>query len=139
METFSAEDFHGVVIHENTVNEREVRLFASPDCPVRRENFACGMAVIASGQVHEEHVHPDSDELILVYQGQGTGTVGGKELTISRGDVIAIDRGEPHTFTNTGREDLCLYWVYSPPGPEKKYMNGEQRAFYDKNNRTTPD
>ncbi len=125
MYQFSAESVKGRVINEGTVHERRIKLFASPASRVKRDAYGCGMALIDPGKIHEEHAHPDSEELIFVVQGTGIGTVGGEELRIKPGDLIAIEKGEPHTFTNTGKEQLWLYWVYSPPGPEKRFLEQE--------------
>ena len=43
---------------------------------------------------------------------------------MQQGDLIAIEKGEPHQFRNTGAEQLRLLWIYSPPGPEKKFLDG---------------
>lgn len=123
MQQFSVDDIKGKVINSGTINERRIKLFASPDARVKRNDYGCGMAIIDPGQVHEEHAHPTSEELILVVQGVGTARIGGKDITVKPMDIVGIDKGEPHTFTNTGNEQLKLYWVYSPPGPEKKFLD----------------
>ena len=48
----------------------------------------------------------------------------GQEVQVQQGDLIAIEKGEPHQFRNTGAEQLRLLWIYSPPGPEKKFLDG---------------
>lgn len=120
---FSVDSVKGKVINEGTINERRIKLFASPYSKAKRDAYGCGMAIIDPGQIHEEHAHENSEELILVVKGTGKGRVGGQDLTVQPGDLIAIDKGEPHTFTNTGSEQLQLYWIYSPPGPEKRFLD----------------
>lgn len=132
MQMISVKDFKGVTLHEGSSNQREIRLFASPDCAIKRADFAFGMSVIAPGKIHEEHSHVENEELMFVYLGTGRGTVGGKDVTIKPGDLISVEKGESHSFVNTGDEDLCLLWVYSPPGSEKKFLNEEQLADYEK-------
>ena len=124
MQQFSVNKVRGKAINENTVNEREIKLIASvdPRAPIQRDTFGCGMTIMQPGQVHEEHAHPDSEEMILVISGSGTARIGGKEINVHPMDVIGIDRGEAHTFTNAGEVPLRLYWVYNPPGPEKKFI-----------------
>lgn len=85
------------------------------------------MALIEPGQVHEEHMHPDSEELIFVVQGVGEGRVGGQPVSIKANDLLAIAKGEAHTFTNTGAEQLRLLWIYSPPGPEKRFLDDDEK------------
>ena len=124
MQKFAIKDVKGKQINEGTIHERCIKLFTSPDprALIQRASYGCGMTIMEPGQVHEEHAHPDSEELILVVQGTGTARIGGKEVTVAPMEVIGIDKGEPHTFTNTGAVPLCLYWVYTPPGPEVKFI-----------------
>ena len=70
---FTVDSVKGKVINPGTINERRIKLFASPYSPAKRDAYGCGMALIDPGQVHEEHAHPDSEELIFVVQGTGTG------------------------------------------------------------------
>ena len=121
---FTVDSVKGKVINPGTINERRIKLFASPYSPARRDAYGCGMALIDPGQVHEEHAHPDSKELIFVVHGTGTGRIAGQEVQVQQGDLIAIEKGEPHQFRNTGAEQLRLLWIYSPPGPEKKFLDG---------------
>lgn len=123
MRQFSVDSVKGKVINEGTINERRIKLFASPNGPAIRKEYGCGMALIDPGQEHEQHAHPDSEEFILVVQGTGEGRIAGQDITVKPGDLIAIDKGEPHQFRNTGSEQLRLYWIYSPPGPEKKFLD----------------
>jgi len=124
MQKYSINKVNGKIINEGTVNEREIKLFVSPDprALIRREEFGCGITVIQPKQIHEEHFHPDSEEVILVVSGTGTARIGGKEVTVQPMEVIGVDKGEPHMFTNNGDIPLQLYWIYTPPGPEKKFI-----------------
>ena len=123
MQQYAIKDVKGVQINEGTIHERCIKLFASSDPRAKIQRpYGCGMTIMEPGQVHEEHAHPDSEEMILVVQGTGTARIGGKEITIAPMEVIGIDKGEPHTFANTGDTHLCMYWVYTPPGPETKFI-----------------
>jgi mannose-6-phosphate isomerase-like protein (cupin superfamily) len=123
MRHLSISDIRGKTINQGTVHERLVKLLASPKGPIARKEYGCGVTVVNPGQIHEEHVHPDSEELILVLQGIGVGRVGGQEIHVEPRSVIAIDKGEPHQFVNTGSEELILCWIYSPSGPEVRFLD----------------
>ncbi len=124
MNKFTLDDIKGKIINKGTVNERRVKLVASPISKnAIREEFGCGVAIISPGQVHEEHAHCDNKELILVLQGSGIAVVGGKSFTFEARDFIAIDKSEPHMFTNTGEIDVQFYWIYSPSGPEVRFAD----------------
>jgi len=115
------EHVKGKVINEG-VNEREVRLLASPYSQIKREDFSVGVTIIQPGHVHEEHRHVDHQELIVVLGGEGIARVSGEEFIVSRGCVIDLEKNEPHKFINNGESNLELLWIYSPPGPEKKFL-----------------
>ncbi len=120
---FSVDDIKGMEINEGTIHQRRIKLFASPKSPVKRDEYGCGMAIIPVGHVHEEHAHAESQELIYVLQGTGTAIIGGKKIDIAPDHIVAIDKGEPHQFFNTGKEEMRLYWVYSPSGPEVRFLD----------------
>jgi mannose-6-phosphate isomerase-like protein (cupin superfamily) len=123
MRHLSISDIRGKVINPGTVNERLIKLLASPKGPIVRKEYGCGVTIVTPGQIHEEHAHPDSEELILVLQGTGTGKVSGQEIQIGPRDIVAISKGESHQFANTGSEELILYWIYSPSGPEVRFLD----------------
>ncbi|CAB1244698.1 Cupin_2 domain-containing protein [Ruminococcaceae bacterium BL-6] len=121
---FSVNEIKGKVISRGTVNERRIQLIASPKSPAKREGYGCGITTIPPGHVHEEHAHAASEELIYVLSGEGSGVVGGKQaIPLRPGDVISLEKGEPHQFVNTGRDELRLYWIYSPSGPEVRFLD----------------
>lgn len=126
MQHFTIDEVAGVTINEN-INERLIKLLASPISDIRREQFSVGLSIIAPGRVHEEHKHDESEELIVVVGGQGQAKVAGQEFSIAYGSVIDINRGESHGFVNTGQSTLVLLWIYAPPGAEKKFSRGNKK------------
>jgi mannose-6-phosphate isomerase-like protein (cupin superfamily) len=120
---FSIDDIKGKEINSGTINQRRIKLLASPKSPAKRDEYSCGMAIIPAGHVHEPHAHDASEELIYVVSGTGVAKVGGNEFTVGSGQMIAIDKGEAHQFFNTGPDELRLLWIYSPPGPEIRFLD----------------
>ena len=114
----------GKLINEGTFFEREIKLFCSPDprANIVRDGYGCGMTIIQPGKGHEVHTHPDSEETILVVSGQGTATIDGKDVEVKPMQIIGLGKNESHGFANTGDEPLCMYWIYTPPGPEAKFI-----------------
>ena len=45
---FTVDSVKGKVINPGTINERRIKLFASPYSPARRDAYGCGMALILS-------------------------------------------------------------------------------------------
>lgn len=120
---FTLDNIEGNDINQGTINERKIKLLASPKSPAKRDEYGCGMAIIPVGHTHEEHAHEMNEELIYVISGEGYGIIEGNKIDIAAGHIIAIDKKERHSFYNTGREELKLLWIYSPSGPEVRFLD----------------
>lgn len=112
----------GVIINKQ-INERRIKLLASPNSAIKREQFSVGVSIVEPGRIHEEHKHDQSEEMIVVISGEGQTKIAGHEFAVGYGSVIDIDRGEPHGFVNTGQAPLTLLWIYDPPGAESKFIS----------------
>ncbi|MEP6936686.1 MAG: cupin domain-containing protein [Chthoniobacterales bacterium] len=59
--------------------------------------------------------HEQSDQVLLMLQGELTGEVGQQRVTLQKGDVLIISAGEKHRFTNLSEHPAMTFNVYSPP------------------------
>jgi mannose-6-phosphate isomerase-like protein (cupin superfamily) len=59
--------------------------------------------------------HENSDQVLLILEGELTGEVGKENLSLKEGDVIIIARGVKHRFANRSRKQAVTFNVYSPP------------------------
>ena len=75
-----------------------------------RLNFPVGWATQG---VDEPHHHAQMNEVYLVAQGQSTAAVGGKEVDLNAGDVLVVEPGEAHTFTQSSPD--YLHFVLQTP------------------------
>ena len=66
--------------------------------------------------VHELHVHPNAEELVIVTTGTGTATVGEEEHGVAPGDVLYIPPHAEHEVRNTGDTMLGLIFINVPTG-----------------------
>lgn len=66
--------------------------------------------------VHELHVHPDAEELVIVTTGTGTATVGEDEHGVAPGDVLYIPPNAEHEVRNTSDAMLGLIFINVPTG-----------------------
>jgi quercetin dioxygenase-like cupin family protein len=121
---FKLDEVAGVTINQQ-INERRIKLLASPTSSIKRHQFSVGVSIVEPGKIHEKHKHDESEELIVVIGGEGLAEIAGQEFAIGYGSVIGIDRGESHGFVNTGQSALVLLWIYDPPGAERKF-SGER-------------
>lgn len=66
-----------------------------------------------SGEYGNEH--PESDQIMVVLEGQAEATVNDEELTLDMNDVLLIAAGEPHQIRCRGKSPLRTINFYSPP------------------------
>lgn len=78
-----------------------------------------GATLIAFGQstypcqaTHENHFHPNAEEVVMVVSGRGTQIVGDDALDLGAGDICFIPRDTPHRITGTSEEDLVILWAF---------------------------
>jgi mannose-6-phosphate isomerase-like protein (cupin superfamily) len=80
--------------------------------------FVHHMLIPSGGRhVHELHIHPDSEELVVVTEGSGLATVAGEQHQVQAGDVIYIPPSAEHAVTNTGDVPLGVLFINVPTGP----------------------
>jgi mannose-6-phosphate isomerase-like protein (cupin superfamily) len=66
--------------------------------------------------------HKESDQVLLVLEGELRGEIAKDLITLRKGDVIVIPAGTRHKFTNPGSVDTVTFNTYSPP----EYDPGEK-------------
>jgi mannose-6-phosphate isomerase-like protein (cupin superfamily) len=67
----------------------------------------------ATGEKAE--AHENSDQVLLVLEGELDGEVGDDRPHLRKGDVIVIPAGMKHRFVNRGSGPAVTFNVYSPP------------------------
>ena len=73
--------------------------------------------VLMSLQPKEEiglEVH-EVDQFVKIESGSGLGIIGRDTYQIKEGVSLSIPAGMEHNITNTGKNPLKLYTIYSPP------------------------
>jgi pimeloyl-ACP methyl ester carboxylesterase/quercetin dioxygenase-like cupin family protein len=79
-----------------------------------------GASLVAFGQstypfqaTHENHYHPNAEEVVMVLSGRGTQIIGDVRLDLGAGDICFIPRNTPHRITGTSEEeDLVILWAF---------------------------
>lgn len=59
--------------------------------------------------------HRQSDQVLLVLEGEVEGRLADETVTLKKGDVIVIPAGTKHRFINRGAADAITFNTYSPP------------------------
>jgi mannose-6-phosphate isomerase-like protein (cupin superfamily) len=73
----------------------------------------------ATGEEAEDH--PDSDQVLLVTEGQIEGEIAGEKVVVRAGEFVLIPAGTKHRFVNTGDVPALTFNVYASPAyPEEE-------------------
>ncbi|CAN5130375.1 cupin domain-containing protein [soil metagenome] len=72
------------------------------------------MSIPVGGEIGEE-VHPNTDQILFIVDGEGEAILNGETREISEHDVVFVPAGAIHNFKSTGDEELKLFTVYAPP------------------------
>jgi mannose-6-phosphate isomerase-like protein (cupin superfamily) len=81
------------------------------------ERSQTAMMTLAPGKSSggKAEAHEDSDQVLLILEGELSGEVGDEHLSLKKGDVIMIPSGVKHRFRNPSRKRAVTFNVYSPP------------------------
>src|SRR4051812_26602653 len=74
----------------------------------------------SSGDTAE--AHEDSEQTLLLVEGELSAEIEGEKTTMKAGDVVVIAPGKKHRFTNQGSMKAVTFNVYCPPeyAPDEK-------------------
>jgi mannose-6-phosphate isomerase-like protein (cupin superfamily) len=72
------------------------------------------MSIPPGGDIDEE-VHDDVDQTLVFVQEDGEAVLDGHKSAISVDRLVHVPAGTRHNFVNTGKVDLRLYTIYTPP------------------------
>jgi len=59
--------------------------------------------------------HRGADQWLFVVSGSGVAEINGREINLTAGTMVLIERGDTHEIRNTGRSLLKTVSVYTPP------------------------
>ncbi|MDW5562318.1 MAG: cupin domain-containing protein [Methanomassiliicoccus sp.] len=59
--------------------------------------------------------HDDGDQFFRFEEGEGMVSIDGHEYKVKDGSAVVIPAGAMHNVTNTGKDLLKMYTIYSPP------------------------
>lgn len=72
------------------------------------------MSIPPGGEIGEE-THKYTEQTLFFLSGTGVSMLNDKKFPIGPGDVVVVVPGTKHNFWNTGKENLKIYTVYTPP------------------------
>ena len=92
---------------------RRTRVMLGENGAINGEYFCQGYVVVNPNGTVPEHAH-ETVESYTILQGQGEITVSGETQPVGPGDMVYIERGQPHSLRNTGDSDMHMMFVYAP-------------------------
>lgn len=69
-----------------------------------------------------EHLHETSDEVLWFREGSGTMRLGDKQIAIRPDTFVYVPPKTVHGFTPDGTSRVFAYQVYTPSGPEQRFL-----------------
>ena len=78
---------------------------------------------LKSGEDIGEEVHKTVDQFFRIEKGTGEAVINGNKHSLSNGVSLIVPAGSKHNLTNTGKGELKLYSVYSPPNHQDKIIH----------------
>jgi len=75
--------------------------------------------------------HDDGDQFFRFEKGEGLVHIDGHEYKVSDGSAVVIPSGAMHNVTNTGKTDLKMYTIYSPPEHKDKVVAKTKADVYE--------
>lgn len=77
------------------------------------------------------HYHASADEIVVIYKGEGEMYIDGKWTPVKAGQVHVNPRGVIHATRVTGKGNLYVFSLFTPPqmgGDDKIFMEGMDGA-----------
>ena len=80
--------------------------------------YMAAVQVIDEGGVLTEHNHTQNDEMLFVWEGEGSAYVDGVRHRVEPGSLVFVGRHRKHLFVNEGKGPLKLFFMITPGGLE---------------------
>lgn len=88
------------------------------------ERLTLNYAVFPPGAAFTQHVHDESEDVIVILKGKGVIRLGDEEFPIEEGDVIHVMPGEFHGTVNGPEGEMIALSCQAPP--DAKLYTGER-------------
>jgi len=95
---------------------------------ISQEEIYCGLIEIKSGAKISSHQHQKEAEILYCLGGAGKFICGSVEYSFCAGQMAVIPPQVEHSFVVTSLENMKAFQVWSPGGPEKKYLSWEKKG-----------
>jgi quercetin dioxygenase-like cupin family protein len=83
------------------------------------------------GKVTPLHTHPDSDETMIVLDGEIVMHLDGNEYAVAAGGIASAPRGVPHAFKVSGADGARLLCLHTPGCCQAFYWDASEAVAHD--------
>ncbi|WP_395736260.1 cupin domain-containing protein [Prosthecobacter sp.] len=74
------------------------------------------MTLVSDAATSDElNTHPESDQVVLILDGEVVAEIGEERRTLHENDCVTIPAGTKHRFVNEGKKTVFAFTVYGPP------------------------
>ncbi|HKZ94443.1 MAG TPA: cupin domain-containing protein [Candidatus Bathyarchaeia archaeon] len=77
--------------------------------------FSIALATVKPGKRTLKHIHEASAEFYYITRGVGVIQLNSRKESLEENTLVHIPAKTRHTVTNTGKEDLLILCICSPP------------------------
>jgi mannose-6-phosphate isomerase-like protein (cupin superfamily) len=90
------------------------------------------------GKATPLHIHPDSDETMIVLEGEIVMHLDGVEHTVAAGGIASAPRGVPHAFLVSGADGARLLCLHTPGCCQAFYWDASEPVTEEGDSETGP-
>ena len=87
---------------------------------LQSKNMKVHQAIFPSKHASSQHSHPESEEICYVAKGRGEVIIGEETKQYGPNSLVFVPSGILHQYRNTGKEEMILIAIYSPPTENPK-------------------
>jgi len=101
---------------------RTLKVLLSPKLQQGVKGLSMGLAIYLPGQSSEPHSHQAEQEVFYVLSGVGEIRIGDETTRLEPYMSVVCPSQCEHQLINTGTEVLKVLWIFTPAGPEERYI-----------------
>ena len=76
------------------------------------ESLFVGHLIVGAGKVVTTHIHPDSEEAMVIVEGTLEAILGDDVVAVSAGDTVLAPAGVKHGFVNRSQDSATVLAVF---------------------------
>ena len=87
------------------------------------ENMQVVIMSLQPGEEIGSEIHDNNEQVLYCIDGAGQVIINGIKHSYQKGDLVLVKKGQEHNFVNSGREDMKIITIYSPPHHKNRLVH----------------